>query len=386
MNKVKVSIAKARDYDCAQVRAALEKAIGLIGGLEDVLKPGAKVFVKINHLPPPSPAERGIVTHPVFVEGVLQLLKDFTTDITVGDDIESGGEDGFRVSGFRQMCERSGVRLINLKEAGFIETYCNGHFLEKIYLSRIALEADIVINLPKLKTHSLTVFTGGVKNMYGTIPNSFRKKFHGEYVSNEDFSHVLTDIFSTVIPQLTIMDGIVAMEGEGPSSGSLRRVGIILASADAVALDAVATKIIGMEPMDIYTTRYSDQRGLGIGNLENIEVVGESITDVSVPDFRPPASAMNALLKKVPRFLSRLVVGQLSVKPQIIEAKCTSCAECERICPTTAISMCGKAAKINYTICIKCMCCHETCRFDAIMPRLSVGGRILYFLNKAFRL
>lgn len=385
MNKAKVSIVRAHDYDYTEIYAVMEKGIELIGGLAKIVPPGSKVFVKINHLSPPSPAEKGIVTHPVFVEVVLNLLKAVGADITVGDDIQSDSGDGFQLSGFRQMCQRAGVRLINLRGVGFVETVCSGHFLEKVYLSKIALDADVIINLPKLKTHSLCVFTGGVKNMYGTIPSSLRQKFHGDYIRNEDFSQVVTDIFSATRPQLTIMDGIIAMEGEGPAAGSLRRLGIILTSQDAVAVDAVATKIIGLNPMDIYTTRYADERGLGVGTLQNIEVVGEGIEGVTVPDFRPPTSVANTLARIVPRGLPKFILRQLSIKPNVIERLCTVCAECQKICPTGAISLNNETAKIDYDICIECMCCHEVCRFDAIVPKRSTSGRIIQFLVNTLR-
>jgi len=385
MNKAKVSIVRAHDYDYAEIYAAMEKGIELLGGLAKTVPPGSKVFVKINHLSPPSPAEKGVVTHPVFVEVVLDLLKKLGADITVGDDIQSGDGDGFQISGFRQMCQKAGVRLTNLREAGFVETVCNGHFLERVCLSKIALDADVIINLPKFKTHSLCVFTGGVKNMYGTIPSGLRVKFHGEYIRNENFSQALTDIFSAIRPQLTIMDGIIAMEGEGPAAGSLRRLGVILTSQDAVAVDAVATKIIGLNPLDIHTTRYSDERGLGVGNLQNIEVVGEGIDGVTVPDFKPPASAVDMLSRRVPRVLSKFLLRQLSIKPSVIERLCSGCAECERICPTGAISVSGETAKIDHGICIQCMCCHEVCRFNAIVPKRSVAGSTIQFLVNTLR-
>ena len=385
LNKVKVAIIKAHDYDHAQIHAGVKKGIELIGGLEKIVKPRSNVFVKINHLSPASPAERGIITHPVFVEAVLELLKTSDANITVGDDIDSDIRDGFQVSGFRQMCQRAGFRLTNLRDAGFVETECNGHLLEKVYLSRTALDADVIVNLPKLKTHSLTVFTGGVKNMYGTIPSGLRTRFHAEYMRSEDFSQVLTDIFSTIRPQLTVMDGIIAMEGEGPASGSLRRLGVILISQDAVALDAVATKIIGFDPLDIYTTRYSDERRLGTGNLQNIEIVGDRIEDVTVIDFRPPASATNLFLRRVPGFLSRLLLGQLSIKPQLIEHRCTGCFECEKTCPTAAISVSGEIVKINHSICIRCMCCHEVCRFNAITPKRPIVGSIIHCLANTWK-
>jgi len=375
MNKAKVSIVKANDYDYSKIYAVVEKCVELIGGLKTIVKPGDRVFVKINHLSPPSPPERGIVTHPIFVEAVLDLLKGVSANITVGDDIDSETIDGFQVSGIHQMCQKAGVRLINLREAGFVETKCNGLLLDKVYLSKIVLDADIIINLPKLKTHSLTVFTGGIKNMYGTIPKGHRTRFHYEYVRSTDFSQMLTDVFSAITPQLTIMDGIIAMEGEGPSSGDLKRLGIILTSQDTVALDAVATKIIGLDPMSVCTTRYSYERGLGVGDLQNIEVVGERIEDVAVLDFRLPASYSRVLVGNAPTFLSKFLLSQMSVSPRVIERMCTGCFECDKICPTGAISIVGEKVRINQGICIHCMCCHEVCRSNAILPKRSLAGR-----------
>ncbi len=385
MNKAKVSIVRAVDYGRAGIDAAVEEAVELIGGLEQMVKPGSRVFVKINHLSPASPAERGIVTHPAFVEAVLKLLKRTGARVTVGDDIDSGSGDGFQVSGFRRMCRRAGVALVNLREAGFVETRCKGYILEKVYLSRIAMDADMIVNLPKLKTHSLTVLTGGVKNMYGTIPNGLRTRFHGEYVRREDFARVLTDIFSAVRPQLTVMDGVMAMEGEGPSGGRLRRLGVVLASRDAVALDAVATGIIGLAPMDILTTRYCSERGLGVGQVRDIEVVGERMEEVAVPDFRLPLSGTAVLMGRVPRFLARSVSAQLSPGPRVVEQRCTGCFECVRVCPAGAISASGKSVEIDHGICIRCMCCHEVCRFDAIAPGWSVAGSVLHWVLGIWR-
>lgn len=379
-NSARVSIVRADDYDLPRLVPTVQRSIELIGGLETIIKPGDRVFVKINHLPPPSPPERGIVTHPVFAEAVLELLKKAGAEITVGDEIETAPVDGFSTSGFRQMCQRAGVRLINLREEGFVVRECNGLLLKEVYLSRAALEADVIVNLPKLKTHSLTVFTGGIKNMYGTIPGSLRRRLHGEYPDSEDFSRMLTDIFSAIRPQLTLMDGIVAMEGEGPAAGSVRKLGVILASRDAVAVDAVATGIIGMEPMDIATTRYAHERGLGVGSPDSIEVVGESIESVATSNFRLPVSAKRALLRKIPAPLSRFAMRQLSVRPKVVEQQCTACAECVRACPTGAIAIHGKSAgvtgvaSIDRSICIECMCCHEVCRFNAIVTGRTVIG------------
>jgi uncharacterized protein (DUF362 family) len=385
LKRAKVSLVRAREYEFAQVHAAIAKAVELIGGLPQVVKPGAKFFVKINHLSPPSPAERGIVTHPVFVEAVLELLKAAGADITVGDDIDSGTRDGFEISGVRQMCQRAGTRLINLREAGFVEIKCNGHLLDKLYVSRIALEADVIVNLPKLKTHSLTVFTGSIKNMYGVIPTGLRTRFHYEYMKSVDFCQMLTDVFSAVKPQLTIMDGVLAMEGEGPASGKLRRLGIMLASQDAVALDAVASKIIGLEPMAVYTTRYAHQRGLGVGDMRQVEVAGERLEDVAVSDFKLPTAYSNMFLERVPKVMSKVLSRYLLIRQQVWESRCTGCAECEKACPTGAISISGQVASIDQSRCINCMCCHEVCRFGAIIPKRPIARRSLDFVKHILR-
>ena len=385
MNKAKVSIAKVDDYDRLKIQAGVERCIELLGGLKTIVKPGDRVFVKLNHLSPSSPPERGIVTHPVFVGAVLELLKEVCTDITVGDDIDSEATDGFQVSGIRQMCQEAGVRLINLREAGFVETKCNGIILGRIYLSKIVLDADVIINLPKLKTHSLTILTGGIKNMYGVIPHGHRTRFHYDYTRSEAFSQMLTDVFSAIPPQLTIMDGVMAMEGEGPSSGNPRRLGVIIASKDTVALDAVATKIIGLDPASICTTQYSRDRGLGVGNLRNIEVVGEKIEDVAAPDFKLPASYYRLIVSNLPSFLSKLLLSQMSIKTVVIEKLCTGCFECEEICPAAAISKVGEKVRINQDICIQCMCCHEVCRFNAIIPEQPLIGRAMNFVASILR-
>jgi uncharacterized protein (DUF362 family)/Pyruvate/2-oxoacid:ferredoxin oxidoreductase delta subunit len=385
IDKARVSITRADGYDFIKIYEAVDKCLQLIGGLDGIIKRGDTVFVKINHLSPASPAERGIVTHPVFLQAILELLKKSGVNITVGDDIDSDARDGFSVSGIRQICQAAGVKLINLREAGFKETKCNGVLLDKAYLSRVALDADVIVNLPRLKTHSFAVFTGGIKNMFGTIPTGHRRKFHYEFRRNEDFSQMLTDVFSVIKPNLTVMDGIMAMEGEGPASGSLRKLGIVLASQDTVALDTIASRIIGLEPFDVLTTKYAYEKGLGIGDPQHIEVIGETIENVATSDFKLPLGKSGVLVNKVPSLLSGFLLNQTTVKPVVMERLCTGCSECERICPAAAISVAGEKATISQNICISCMCCHEVCRFNAIMPRRPVVGRFIMFVANILR-
>lgn len=377
MKKAKVAVVKVSDYKGEEVSAGLKKAFALIGGLEKIIKPQSKVFVKINHLSPSSPPERGIVTHPVFTQEVVRLLMELDLEITVGDDIQSRQQDGFLRTGYRQICEELGVRLVNLKELGFRKIDCNGRLLRKAYVSPIVLEADYILNLPKLKTHSFTAFTGAVKNMFGIIPYGLRLDYHRNYINNDIFSQMLVDIFSCAPPQLTIMDAITAMEGEGPSGGNIKKVGLIFASQDAVAVDAVATKVVELNPLNIYTTLHAHERGLGIGTIENIEITGENINDVQIKGFKQPIITIGLLQRKIPSFLYAYLQYELRLTPEVYRDKCTACLECVEICPRQAVQLVQDFAWIDEKLCINCMCCHEVCQYQAIRLKQRPIGKII---------
>ncbi len=385
MKYVNVSLQKIQDYQSDLMREALTHALSLLGGLENIIKPGSNIFVKINHLSPPSPAEEAIVTHPAFTREVLLLLKEIGCKITVGDDIQSKQKDGFLISGYRELCNNLGIPVMNLKEAGFRRIDCKGKVLDKVYISPPLLDSDFLINLPKLKTHSFTIFTGAVKNMYGIIPQGFRSSYHRQFFKNELFSQMLVDIFSCAPPQLNIMDAVVAMEGEGPSAGRPKKVNLILASRDAVALDAVASKIIGLDPLQVLTTKYADERGLGVGRLENIEITGERIQDVRIKDFKQSAIATGLIRKKIPAFLHAFFQDQLILMPEIIKKKCTACWECVDICPAGAAQKQDSAARIDDSLCIHCMCCHEVCRFHSIRLKQKFFGRAVRGVTETYK-
>ncbi len=372
-------------YKSENVRHTLSKNLDLLGGLEHIIRPKSHVFVKINHLSPPSPPEDVIVTHPYFTKEVLMLLLDIDCQITVGDDIQSREKDGFQISGYRKICSDLGIRLVNLKELGFQEIECKGQVLDRAFISRLVLDSDFLINLPKLKTHSFTAFTGAIKNMYGIIPHGLRCRFHREYEKSEIFSQMLVDIFSCAPPHLNIMDAIYAMEGEGPSAGSPKNVGLILASSDAVALDAVATKIIGLDPMQIHTTKNATERGLGTGYLTEIELMGERIQDIAVKNFKQSAIAVGLIRKKIPAFLQGFIQWQLVLNPWVLEKKCSACKECVNICPKSAIQIRREKARIDKSQCIQCLCCHEVCRFHAIKLKQKPFGRVLRKLTATYK-
>ncbi len=381
MKKASVSIVKIADYDSKKIHEALERCLFNLGGIEKFIKPQSNVFVKINHLSPPSPPEKAIVTHPLFTKEVLGLLKQLEANITVGDDIYSKEEDGFQISGYRKICEEMGVHLLNLKEAGFREVRCQGELLEKVFISPPVLDADFILNLPKLKTHAFTIFTGAVKNMFGVIPHGYRHRYHREFIKNDVFSQMLVDIFSCVPPHLTIMDGIVAMEGEGPSAGNPKNVGVIIASRDAVAVDAVALKITGTNPMNIFTTQNAHERGLGTGRIAEIDITGENIHEVEVRDFKHSTVAIGLFRRKLPSFLYATLQNQLTFIPEIIPKNCTVCLECVNICPMDAARLEEDSVRIDKSLCIHCMCCHEVCRSQAVKLNQKPLGKLIRSLS-----
>jgi uncharacterized protein (DUF362 family)/Pyruvate/2-oxoacid:ferredoxin oxidoreductase delta subunit len=385
VRSTKVSLHRIQKYQSEALRQALVETLSPLGGLENIVRPGYRIFVKINHLSPPSRPEEAIVTHPSFTREVLVFLKEIGCTITVGDDIQAKQKDGFLISGYRDLCNNLGIRLVNLKEKGFRRIDCDGQVLKEAFISPLILDSDFLINLPKLKTHSFTVFTGAVKNMYGIIPHGLRSSYHRKFHKNELFSQMLVDIYSCAPPGLNIMDAIIAMEGEGPSAGKPKHVNLILASLDAVALDAVASKIIGLDPFQVLTTRYADERSLGRGKLEEIEVLGERIQDVEVKDFKQSTIAAGIIQKRIPAFLHAFIQDQLVLIPEIVRKKCTACWECVDICPIGAAQQQNTTAKIDKTLCIHCMCCHEVCRFHAIKLKQKFFGRAVRVVTETYK-
>jgi uncharacterized protein (DUF362 family)/ferredoxin len=385
MALTKVAIVKQDTYEPRSLARALKQSLDFIGGIESVVLPKSSVFVKINHLSPPSLPDKAVVTHPALTKEVLKTLNKLECSVTVGDDIQSKGQDGFVISGYRQVCEELDIRLVNLKETGFRKIGCGGKHVNEIYVSPLVLDADCVINLPKLKTHSFTVYTGAVKNMYGIIPMGLRHSYHRRFINPEIFSQMLVDIYSCAPPQLTVMDAVIAMEGEGPSAGNPRHVGLILTSSDGVAVDAVASKITGFNPLSIYSTQNATERGLGQGDLNQIEIVGLPIRDVAVNDFSHSAVAVGLLRRKIPSFLYGYLQDQLVYIPEVNRNTCTECLECVDICPKGAAKHLEQRVIIDTELCIHCMCCHEVCRYHSIRLKQLWMGRMIRLMDKIYQ-
>ena len=380
LDKTKVYIGRVNDYIPELLEARLREGFEAIGGIRELVS-GKKVFVKINQLAN-RPPEEAVTTHPLVVEKVVKILLECGARIIVGDDIESRtqGEDGFLITGMREVCQRLGVELINLKTCPYekIERRDN-QFIKELYIARPVLEADIIVNLPKLKTHSQTVITAAIKNLYGLIPQGERGRLHAAYAGIDDFSEIVVDIFNSRRPSLNIMDAILAMEGEGPMGGTPRWLGLLLISRDAVAMDAVVSSIVGLSPGEVKHISKAAMRGLGSGNLAEMDIVGEPLEKLKLDDFKLPKITLQAF---IPKALYKLVYKIIAIRPKILSEVCSLCSRCVERCPAEAMEIKKGKLTIDYRLCIGCLCCQEICASRAIKSFRSLPGEILMKMKK----
>jgi len=367
-----VSIIHCKDYSHA--KSAISRSLELIGGLESIVSRGDRVLLKVNLLAP-RPPEDAVTTHPAVVAAVIDLVKEAGGIPIVGDSagmIHPGATaEALDISGIQAVAAEKGAEIANFETTGFEKVDVkNGKKLSSIYMAKPVLEADIVISLPKLKTHELTLFTGAVKNMFGTVPSRIRKDAH-TLGTNELFSQAVVDIYSVRPPDLAIMDGVVGMEGHGPSRGEPVNSGVILAARNCVALDMVSASIMGFGPDEIITSKDAAERGFGPSSLEEITLQGDPIEDILM-DFKRPGRGLSSLPNPVGKLLMRLH----SMRPRIDNDKCQECGACIKNCPTDAIEL-PYPIEIDKELCILCFTCFELCPHNSIFIQRSWLARHL---------
>lgn len=375
----KVSVVKCNSYSQNEVDNAVKKAVDLIGGIN--IKKGSTVLLKPNILGSHKPEEY-ITTHPSVVEAVCKLLKNKKLKLIIGDSagmgIAGGTKAAMITAGMGKIADKYKAKLIPLESAKCkVIQNKNSRFLKTINISCIPLEADYIINLPKLKTHTLMRYTGAVKNMFGTVPGGSKTHYHRIAAEEEKFAHLLLDVYRNVIPQLNIMDGVYGIEGNGPGTGGKKRkAGIILASKNAFALDFVASKIIGFNPLDIKTNKLALQRNIFDGK---IDVLGEK--NISV-NFKKPVKIEGMF----PKFIADWVFKQVVAYPEINNDKCKICMICVKVCPAKTIKMKDKYPFVYRKNCINCYCCHELCPYNAINLKRSFIIDILAKIKQTLKI
>lgn len=370
----KVSIVKCENYERENVKNAIRKSLDLIGGLPKFVKPGNTVLLKVNAIIG-FPAERAATTHPAVLKAMAELVIEAGGIPLVGDSSGAFGFTGqsLEMCGIAKAARETGAKLVNFESKGTYSVNVNGKILKTINVAKPVIDCDVLICMPKLKTHQLTKYTGAIKNFYGVIPGTGKAVIHQLAPAEESFSDAVVDVYSAIKPALAVMDGIVGMEGEGATNGTPAESKIIISGADCVAVDAVASEVIGFYHKDILTTRFAHERGLGVGMLDEIEVIGEKISDVKM-DFKKS----RYIAYRLPEFLRKLIFSfsENVSSVEISDDLCKKCGICVKSCPSGAITL-EPHSIIDRKKCIKCYCCHELCPNGAVELKTSLLGKLI---------
>jgi uncharacterized protein (DUF362 family)/NAD-dependent dihydropyrimidine dehydrogenase PreA subunit len=325
---------------------------------------GKRILIKPNLLRA-SEAKEGIVTHPAVLRAVVEKVETMDpASIVVGDNPGLFGygenEESFKITGLMEAAKGYYQNIGNDSQ----KVDFNAEFMPTVSLSKIVLDADIIISLPKFKTHGLTVITGAIKNSYGFLPGAQKAKLHKAAGSPERFHEVIVNVFRLRVPDLFIVDAVVGMEGNGPASPELRSIGLILASSNAVALDSVMAIMMGCDPGRLHFLRKAKEAGLGDYDLSAIEVIGEL---KRLPDFKLPPLGGQAIFRN--ETMQAMIHNRTLLRPQADPELCTGCGICVEQCPVSALTMNDDLPQVDADTCITCFCCQEICPEKAMILR-----------------
>lgn len=385
-----VSIVRCADYDRARVREAVREALRLLPEAEAVLPLRGRVLLKPNLISSNDPPERAVNTHPEFIRAVAEFFIERGCKVFIGDSCGSlaSGSTGraIQVTGLREVASETGAELLDFDRLpARTARVPEARVLHAIQMPAVLATMDLIVTLPKFKTHGLTLMTGAVKNQLGVIPGKGKKDAHVAAPKPDLMAEALVDVHSAVRPRLAFMDAILGMEGNGPTAGDPRAVGLVLASADCVALDAVAAEIMGYAPGDIETTTAAAARGLGVGDLKDIRVAGCPLEAVRLKDFRkPPMNVRSAVHSLIPAAVLGWMYEQAgSTCADVLDDRCVICGECIANCPAAALREEQGRVRADPVRCISCYCCAEVCRRRAIRMRRPFAGRVVHALARA---
>jgi uncharacterized protein (DUF362 family)/Pyruvate/2-oxoacid:ferredoxin oxidoreductase delta subunit len=361
-SKTKIAAIRCDDYREEHVAEAVRRCVDLFGGIRSLVRPRERVLIKPNLLKA-SPPDRAVTTHPEVVRAVIRLVHEAGAEALVGDSPGIGD--------LRKVAERSGILAVVQQEGAVLTEFddavtvkSNGRF-QRFEISRVAAEADAIINLPKFKTHGMTTLTGAVKNLFGCIPGKRKVQWHfNTGVDHGSFMRMLVELAALLKPRFTIMDCIVGMEGNGPGSGDPCTMGVLLAGRDPVAVDSVAGRLVGVHPEMLPVIKAAAAAGTGETRAENIQIIGDELSTLMVSGYRLPPREHPEW--RIPEFLRKRLKEALTTRPVIDHGRCIRCGICQKDCPQQAIAEHEHMLAIDYRICIRCFCCQEFCPQGAI--------------------
>ena len=378
MNKSKVALVKCDTYNNVDVLKAVRAGLDLLGGVSAFVKPGDRIVLKPNVLIGTSP-NNGVTTHTSIFRAAATLLKETGASVYYGDSPAFGKcEPNIRRAGLKQVGDELQLKLADF-DSGKSVSHKNALLVKKFVIANGVLDSDGLVSLPRFKTHGLVRFTGAVKNQFGCIPGLLKSQYHVKLPDPYDFATMLVDLNTLIKPRLYIMDGITAMEGNGPRSGRLKQLNVLLFSSDPIALDATACRIINLNPAIVPTSQPGEAARLGTYHAENIALVGGDIDFFFDPGFEvnrtPPAHSSGG------RF-STFIKNRITQRPVIDKASCDLCGVCVKMCPVRPKAVDwykgdkSQPPRHNYDRCIRCYCCQETCPDGAILIQSPLLGRL----------
>ena len=348
------------------------------------IKDTDSVFIKVNCLGAYS-EDLAITTNPLFLKAVIELVKEKTSHIKVGDN--PANKDlvlALKKNGMYKVIEEENLKVLN----GAVQTTItnhNYHTYKEFDVSKEIVDADYLINLPKLKTHTLTYFSGAQKNLFGLIYGLQKSSWHVKAPTPLDFAYVICDLYGAIKENyeeghiINLCDGIIALEGEGPStSGSPKQAGIILASNDCISLDQVAIKLAKLNKDKYIIGKIAGEVNLGEANLDNIDIIGDDINLFNDVSLREPDQGISS---KAMKFLKHKAIRNICLEhPKVNKELCVRCGECAKMCSSHALTIeKGEYPHLTSSKCIRCWCCQEVCPHHAIQKsKRPIIGKILF--------
>jgi uncharacterized protein (DUF362 family)/Pyruvate/2-oxoacid:ferredoxin oxidoreductase delta subunit len=364
----KVSI-RTSSYEYPLLKKEIYSLLDAFAG--DSICPSTKVLIKPNFLAPSKP-ENAMTTHPLILKAVAEYVISKGAKAIISDSQAMGSFNRvLKTGGYLDALAGMDIEFRELHKSVLVDI---GEPFGKIELAEDVMNADIIINLPKLKTHCQMLLTLGVKNLFGCVVGLRKPQWHLRTgVDREMFARLLVKIYAVIKPSVTILDGILAMEGQGPGkSGQPKELNILMASDDAVALDMAVCRMIGLAPADLLTNRFAAELGLA----------HEYELDGKLPQIRLRLPLMVPLVWGPKKFHS-LIRKYLVQRPVVNLSRCRSCGECWGICPAKAILPKDSAVVFDYEKCIRCYCCIEVCPHAALKTKETLGGKLFRKLIKA---
>ncbi len=339
------------------VRPAIDRAFEIF----PVNLSGKKVLIKPNALRS-SNADEAIVTHPSVLRAVVEKVETLNpAAIIVGDNpgVASYGanEECFEKTGLMDAAKGYYQNIGNDPVA----VDFNPAFMASVSVSKAIMEADIIISLPRFKTHGLTVISGALKNSYGFLCGAQKALLHKIAGNPARFQEMVVDVFKIRVPDLFIMDAVVGMEGNGPASPDLRDIGLILTADNAVAMDAVVATMMGCDPSCLRFLQKAKEEGLGNYDVNDLSIIGklEKIEGFKLPPLGGEAVTENHVIQD-------MLASKTQFRPKVDHDLCTGCGTCVAQCPVSALEMTGDFPEVDADTCITCFCCQELCPEKAI--------------------